>query len=185
MEASKLLSQYMQEIAIACDLAPALDLACGTGRNGLSLLARDVSVVFADRDSQRLEQLNQYLAAQTCSRQRDLSRLWQVDLEIPDTHPLAAETFGAIMVFRYLHRPLLEDIKAAVVPGGLVIYETFTVEQANIGRPRNPDFLLQRGELRDCFCDWRILHNFEGIELDSNTGQPRAIAQVVAEKPAA
>lgn len=184
MEASSLLSQYMQKIALACDTAPALDLACGTGRNGLCLLASDIPVVFADRDSQNLEQIKRHLTAQPCKRQREMSRFWQVDLEIPGTHPLAGETFGVIMVFRYLHRPLLEGIKKAVIPGGLVIYETFTVEQARIGRPRNPDFLLRPGELRDSFCQWDILHSFEGIEHDPASGQPRAIAQLVAEKPA-
>jgi SAM-dependent methyltransferase len=175
----------MQEIARACSRAPVLDLACGTGRNGLFLLASDIPVVFADRDSQSLEQIKQHLSDQPCERQQALARLWQVDLEIPHTHPLDAETFGAILVFRYLHRPLLAGIKDAVIPGGLVIYETFTVEQAAIGRPRNPDFLLRPGELRDCFREWDILHDFEGIEHDPASGQPRAIARLVAEKPVA
>ena len=185
LEASTLLSHYLQKIALACDRAPALDLACGTGRNGLFLLASGIPVVFADRDGHSLEHIKQHLAAQACERQRELARPWQVDLEIPDTRPLDAETFGAILVFRYLHRPLLAGIKEAVIPGGLVIYETFTVEQAKIGRPRNPDFLLRLGELRECFREWDILHYFEGIEHDPVSGQPRAIAQVVAEKPVA
>jgi SAM-dependent methyltransferase len=185
LEASKLLSHYMQKIVLACRSAPALDLACGSGRNGLLLLASGIPVVFADRDSQSLEQIKQHLAAQPCERQRELTRLWQVDLEVPHTHPLDAASFGAILVFRYLHRPLLAAIKEAVIPGGLVIYETFTVEQAKIGRPRNPDFLLRPGELRDCFREWHILHDFEGIEHDPANGQPRATARVVAEKPAA
>jgi SAM-dependent methyltransferase len=175
----------MQKIAHACDSSPALDLACGTGRNGLFLLASDIPVVFADRDSQALQQIRQHLTAQPGERQRELARFWEVDLEIPDSRPLDGETFGAILVFRYLHRPLLAEIKDAVIPGGLVIYETFTVEQARIGRPRNPDFLLRLGELRDCFREWNILHDFEGIEHDPSTGQQRAIARVVAEKPVA
>jgi hypothetical protein len=142
-------------------------------------------VVFADRDSQSLEHVKQRLAAQPGERERKLARFWQVDLEAPHTNPLDEETFGAILVFRYLHRPLLAGIKEAVIPGGLVIYETFTVEQAKIGRPRNPDFLLRHGELRDCFREWNILHDFEGIEHDPANAQPRAIARVVAEKPAA
>jgi tellurite methyltransferase len=185
LKASSLLSQFMQKIALACDTAPALDLACGTGRNGLYLFDSGVPVVFADRDSQRLGQIKQHLEARPGNQHREMSRIWQVDLEIPGTRPLALETFGAIMVFRYLHRPLLEGIQKAAIPGGLVIYETFTVEQARIGRPCNPDFLLRPGELRDCFREWDILHQFEGIEHDPASGQPRAIAQVVAEKPAA
>lgn len=185
MDASPLLSQYRQEIALACDVAPALDLACGKGRNGLYLSARGLPVVFADRDDENLEQIKQHLATLPGNRHSDIARLWQVDLEIPGTRPLEPQAFGAIMVFRYLHRPLMAAIKEAVVPGGLVIYETFTLAQASIGRPRNPDFLLRPGELRDCFCDWHILYDFEGIEHDPVSGQSRAIAQIVVEKSAA
>jgi hypothetical protein len=31
-----------------------------------------------------------------------------------------------------------------VAPGGLLIYETFGEEQASIGKPSRPDFLLRR-----------------------------------------
>ncbi len=181
MQASELLTQHLPEIAHACATAPALDLACGMGRNGLYLLANDVPVVFADRDSESLARIEQHLSP----RQRELARIWRVDLESPGAHPLAAARFGAVVVFRYLHRPLLEGIKEAVIPGGLVIYETFTVKQASFGRPRNPDFLLRVGELRHRFRDWNILLDFEGIERDPLGGQSRAIAQLVAEKPAA
>jgi len=184
LQASSLLSHHLQKIILACDTEPALDLACGTGRNGLTLLASGIPVVFADRDSASLQQIHRHLAALPNKRQKELSRIWQIDLEIPSTRPLEGAAFGAIMVFCYLHRPLLEDIKKAAIPGGLVIYETFTVDQAKIGRPRNPDFLLQRGELHDCFADWNILHSFEGIERDPASGQQRAIAQLVAKKPA-
>jgi tellurite methyltransferase len=183
MKASSLLPPYLPTLALACDRAPALDLACGTGRNGLYLLARGVPVVFADRDSECLDQISRQLEAKPFTRQKQQGRTWQVDFEFPGTRPLEAQSFGAILVFRYLHRPLLHDIKEAVIPGGLLIYETFTVEQARFGGPRNPDFLLRSGELRECFSKWNILHYFEGIEHDPDSGEPRAIAQLVAEKP--
>jgi tellurite methyltransferase len=183
MKASSLVSQYHQSLDLACETAPALDLACGMGRNGLSLLARGITVVFADRDRQSLEQITTQLESDSFKRQKHLGRTWQVDFEDADTRPLEAESFGAIVVFRYLHRPLLEGIKEAVIPGGLVIYETFTQGQAKFGRPRNPDFLLRKGELKECFSGWTILHYFEGIEHDKANGERRAIAQLVAEKP--
>lgn len=185
MDASKLLSQHLPQLTGACATAPALDLACGSGRNGLYLLANGIPVVFADRDRASLASIRQYLAAGYPGVQRDRARLWEVDLEIPGTRPLAGMQFGAIAVFRYLHRPLMQGIKSAVVPGGLVVYETFTREQAALGRPRNPDFLLRPEELCDTFYGWNILHSFEGTELDPVSGQRRAIAQLVAEKPRA
>lgn len=88
------------------------------------------------------------------------------------------------MAFNYLHRPLFEQLKRAVHPGGIVLYETFTLDQANHGRPKNPAFLLRPGELLQTFSDWAILHYFEGaVENEAGTGS-KAIAQLAAQKPA-
>ena len=63
------------------------------------------------------------------------------------------------------------------------MYETFTREQAQLGKPKNPDFLLEAGELARCFVDWKILHRFEGLSEPIGGGRPSAIAQLVARKP--
>jgi hypothetical protein len=62
----------------------------------------------------------------------------------------------------------------------LLIYETFTVEQRKFGKPRNPDFLLNPGELLKLFKDWEVIHFFEGIKENPR----RAVAQLVCRKPA-
>jgi hypothetical protein len=85
-----------------------------------------------------------------------------------------------VLGFCYLHRPLFPLFKEAVIPGGLVVYETFTTGQRQFGRPNNPDFLLQPGELAALFDDWEIIFQFEGVAKDPD----RCIAQVVARKPA-
>jgi hypothetical protein len=74
-------------------------------------------------------------------------------------------------------------IKDSVQPGGLVVYETFTVDQPRFGRPSNPNFLLRPGELENTFYNWEILHSFEGVAISASSGQEQAIAQVVARKP--
>ncbi len=153
---------------------PVLDLACGRGRNGLLLAKHGVSVVFADRSASVLEVVGTHLS------DADLSgRIWQVDLEKPGTEPLAKVSFGAIMGFCYLHRPLFPALKRAVMPGGLVIYETFTVDQGRLGRPNNPDYLLQPGELRETFQAWEIIHSFEGLRPNPE----RYVAQIVTRRP--
>jgi hypothetical protein len=53
------------------------------------------------------------------------------------------------------------------------------VDQAQFGKPRNPDFLLKPGELMNWFKDWHVLHHFEGIQENPK----RAIAQIVCRKP--
>jgi hypothetical protein len=61
----------------------------------------------------------------------------------------------------------------------LLLYETFTVEQPQFGKPRNPDYLLQPGELSHMFADWEEIFYFEGIKENPT----RAVAQLVARKP--
>jgi SAM-dependent methyltransferase len=148
--------------------APILDLACGTGRNGLFLAKQGLPVVFADRNIDALSQIAPTLPVN--------SRLWQVDLEIDGVNPLAAQKFSAIIVYRYLHRPILDAIKQAVKSGGIIIYETFTTKQAVIGRPKNPDFLLQPLELPTLFASWHIHQQFEGLDNGNE------ISQIVAQK---
>lgn len=151
-----------------------LDLACGSGRSGLKLVNRNIGVVFADRSSSALSEV-----AATLSQDKLPGRIWQVDLEQADTNPFDGQKFNAIVCFRYLHRPLFPDLLNAVEPGGLVIYETFTIGNRCFGRPNNPNFLLQPGELKMLFKDWEILHYYEGIRH----GPDREIAQIVARKP--
>jgi tellurite methyltransferase len=154
---------------------PVLDLACGTGRNGLVLARQGIPVVFADKSIAALEVVKQQLL------EHDLQgRIWQVDLEETLSNPFAGQQFSAVIGIRYLHRPAFPALKAAVSVGGLIIYETFTIENLQFGRPNNPDFLLEPGELKTLFQDWEIIHYFEGIKRDPD----RATAQIVARKVA-
>jgi SAM-dependent methyltransferase len=151
-----------------------LDLACGSGRNGIFLVEHNLPVVFADINPAALEKISGRLADSGTA-----ARYWEVDFENPDSRPLVGKEFDAILVFNYLHRPLIPDIGNSVKPGGLLFYETFTAGQATVGRPSNPDYLLQPGELRDWFEDWEILHYFEGAG-----GEPRKFyANLAARKP--
>jgi tellurite methyltransferase len=152
---------------------PVLDLACGRGDNGLYLAGLGLPVVFADRSGEALDE------ARASAAERHLQeRFWEVDLETGD-NPLPKEHYRAILVFRYLHRPLIPHVRNAIRPGGVLIYETFTVEQPKYGKPHNPDYLLQPGELVGWFRDWEVIHYFEGI-LENPM---RAMAQIVCRKP--
>lgn len=151
-----------------------LDLACGHGRNGLFLARHNVSVIFADNNEVALHSI-----AEELKHSKLEGECWLVDFEVAGSHPLKGKLFDAVMVFNYLHRPLLNDIKAAIRPGGLIIYETFTIRQREFGRPSNPDFLLQETELHSAFEDWDILQEFEGEAVNPK----RAIASVVARRP--
>ena len=155
---------------------PVLDLACGTGRSGLTLANKNIPVLFADRSAKALDSIKRALLDKKLP-----GRTWQIDLEQPDINPLENLIFSAVVCFRYLHRPLFPYLMEAVEPGGLVIYETFTTNNRQFGRPNNPDFLLKPGELENLFQNWKTLHYYEGIQHAPD----RAIAQIVTKKPGA
>ncbi|MEH6590917.1 MAG: methyltransferase domain-containing protein [Halioglobus sp.] len=179
---SRLIEDFRDLLVTAGTLAPVLDLACGEGRNGIYLNQHGVPVVFADRSQTALGCVSDKLEQQPADPDGCANELWCVDFETAASEPLAQRNFGAIVVFRYLHRPLMRSIRDAILPGGVVVYETFTVGQAALGRPQNPDFLLQPKELAQTFADWDIVHLFEGV-VDTPSGTQQAIAQLVAIKP--
>lgn len=85
-----------------------------------------------------------------------------VDLEAGEVD-LGRELYDLIVVVHYLHRPLFPALIRALAPGALLIYETFTVDQPRLGKPTNPDFLLQHGELRERLAPLTILRERDGV----------------------
>ena len=169
----ELLIQYAYLFSDDLKDYPILDLACGDGHNGIFLASKGFSVVLADRSEEALAQAALNAQAAGASVQ-----FWQVNLEQEGVNPLEGRTFSAVLVFRYLHRPLIPCIARSLKQGGILMYETFTREQARFGKPKNPDHLLKAGELLSWFHDWDVIYTFEGI-----MGTPlKAIARLVCRK---
>ena len=114
-----------------------LDLACGSGRHARFLAGLGYPVLAVDRDARALAGVSTIKGIMTR----------QLDLE-GEEWPLAGQVFDGIVVTNYLWRPRLPDVLALLAPGGALIYETFMVGNAAYGKPSNPAFLLQAGELR-------------------------------------
>ena len=150
--------------------AMVLDVACGTGRHALWLAAHGSSVVALDRNA---------IAIETLQREAAVRGL-RIDATVRDLesglHPLPRHTFDVIVVVHYLHRPLFPSLIAALRPGGLLIYETFTRAQAARGKPTNPDFLLMEGELR------RLVEPLEILDWREGEFDGRDVASIVARK---
>ena len=174
MAVAGLLNDFLYLFRNALIEGPVLDLACGDGQNGLAVAALGYQVIGMDVSPRALDR-----ARKAAAEAEIRAEYLQTDLEAEGVNPLPEDAYGAVLVFRYLHRPLMPCIRKALKPGGVLIYETFTTEQRRYGKPKNPDFLLRPGELRAWFADWEILHDFEGILPDPE----RAAAQLVARKP--
>ena len=114
-----------------------LDLAAGHGRHARFLAALGHHVLAVDRDVDALATI----AAIPRVEARAL------DLEGRPRWPLAGERFDAIVVVHYLHRPTFDEMLDALSDDGVLIYETFAQGNEAYGRPSNPAFLLEPGEL--------------------------------------
>jgi SAM-dependent methyltransferase len=147
-----------------------LDVACGRGRHALLLASAGFDVHAIDRDPDAIE-----LLQSTAGRLRVSLSCEVVDLET-DPPPALPGPCDAILVFNYLHRPLLPALCAALAPGGRLFYETFTTQQAARGHPTNPAFLLRAGELPALVAPLAVIRSREG-EFDG-----RFVASVVAER---
>ncbi len=112
-----------------------LDVACGRGRHTRWFEANGHRVTAIDRDVEALS---------VCGA----SEAIVCDLESePIAWPVQGRQFAAVIVTRYLHRPLFPHLLDALAPGGVLLYETFAVGNARFGKPSNPAFLLEAGEL--------------------------------------
>ena len=73
-----------------------------------------------------------------------------------------AKVYDLVICFNYLQRSLIPEMKNWVKPQGMLVYETYIVDQARFGKPHNPDFLLKHNELLQMFGDFRVLRYREG-----------------------
>ena len=114
-----------------------LDVACGAGRHTRLFLSLGHPVTAVDVDTSRLGDI----------RGAPRLSIIEADLEQGGSWPLGDRSFAGVVVANYLWRPLLPTLIAAVAPGGVFIYETFARGNERFGRPRDPAFLLEPGEL--------------------------------------
>ena len=151
----------------------ALDVASGDGRHACYLARRGWRVDAIDFARAGLAQLV------AVARLDGLAvAALQADLE---TFPLPRRRYDLVVNVRYLQRNLLAALKRALVPGGTIVFETFLRDQQQLGHPKNPAFLLERGELADRFRDFDLLAYREGYS-ETESG-PAFLAQMVARRP--
>jgi SAM-dependent methyltransferase len=115
-----------------------LDVACGHGRHARWFAERGHGVDAVDRDAAAIASLAHTRGVQPLCADIESGR-W----------PYQPQTYAAVIVANYLHRPLFPDLLMALIGGGVLIYETFALGNERYGRPSNPHFLLKPGELLD------------------------------------
>ena len=151
------------------DGAPVLDVASGQGRHLRWFAARGHPVTGVDRAPEAIE------AAAA------VGEALCADIE-HGPWPVEGRSFGAVVVTNYLWRPLLPSIVASVAPDGVLLYETFASGNETVGRPAQPAFLLQPGELLRACANLRVVAYEEGfLTGDAAAGTPeRFVQRIVA-----
>lgn len=148
----------------------ALDVAMGSGRNAVYLARMGFEVEGIDISREAIEEALARAVQENTSiqtRVEDLQKIPYID----------EDTYDLVICFNYLQRSLMPQMKNWVKPGGMLVYETFIVDQVRFGKPRNPDHLLRHNELLHTFEDFRVLRYREGVIAGK-----KAIASIVAQK---
>jgi dihydroneopterin aldolase len=163
-----------------------LDVAAGRGRNALYLASLGFAVDAVDRDEQALLELADL------AKQRQLTNVSiqpiNLEQEAIRTAALDNERYNArydgVLVFFYLYRPLFPALIRALKPGGVLIYETFLIDNHfHYQHPRRKEFCLEHNELLRLTQGLRILQYEEGQhEEDHGYSDKPFTARLIAQK---
>lgn len=180
-------ASFVRELLPLLPRGPALDLACGTGRHTLLLASRHQPVTAVDGSAVALDVLERRAREMHfgVNRIHDASRVESSFHGIQLVHAdlehviLPAISYSLILCVHYLQRSLFAAMQASLLPGGMLLFETYTRAQVgNAGGPKNPAYLLEIGELRSAFPTLCIIFY---RELRAGKG----IASLIAQKAVA
>lgn len=162
---------------LAAEFGPrgrALDVATGRGRHALCLAEAGFRVIGLDIQFDALVDAGRVGRVGREGRVGNGSlALACVDLT---TYPLPRARFHVVVVTRYLDRALFPALRDALVPGGVLLYETFTERQLQHGRgPTSCAHLLRPGELR-------MLVRGMDVLFDEEVSEPDAMARIAARR---
>lgn len=133
----------VQHRGLLGDSGLCVDIAGGTGDNGLYLAALGYDALIVDASETGLRLCRHKAWANGLD-----PMLVAADL---DRFVLPPDTFDAVLVFRYLNRDLVDPIRLSLRPGGLLFFKTFNHRHLDKhpGFPR--EYVLDDGELTTWF----------------------------------
>ncbi len=152
-----------------------LDVAAGRGRNALALAGGGMRVVAADFSEVALR----VLAGVARSNQLPI---WPLLMDF-DKFGVRNQSFDAIVDVNFLDRALFPHFVRALKPGGILLAETFLIEQAEIGHPSDPRFLLKHFELRELLGALELLRYREGLVVYPDGSRAWRAGAVARRKP--
>ncbi len=152
----------------------ALDVACGRGGNALLLARQGLTVTAQDISQVAIDQL--------AALARDEGLALRAEARDLLASPPVPDSFDVIVISHYLERPLLPKLLAALKPGGLFFYQTFTRDRLTGSGPSNDEYRLKQNELLEIFAGHIVrVYREEGLTGDTGQGM-RDLAMIVAQR---
>ncbi len=137
-----------------------LDIAAGGGRHAIALARAGFRVVAIDYAATAMRQVHDIAAAEHFP-------IMPVVADLDDGLPFVLGCFDAVVNANFLDRNLIAPLKNSLRIGGTLLFDTFLVDQAVTGHPRDPRFLLRHYELREMLSDMEVLRYREGLTVYS------------------
>ncbi|MGB5867739.1 MAG: methyltransferase domain-containing protein [Arcobacteraceae bacterium] len=134
----------------------ALDVACGTGRNSIYLAQANFAVDAIDISWIALQRLEQK------GYENIHTMLIDLDNYIPEKN-----SYDLIIMSNFLDKELIPHLYNALKRDGILIIETYMHHNSNEKPNSNPDFLLQKDELKTFFDNSYNILNYDEFDNES------------------
>lgn len=145
----------------------ALDIAMGEGRNAVYLAGMGYDVLGVD--------VSETAVSSALALARDKKVRVEALAADLDDYEFGENKFSLIVCFNFLDRKLFPGIRKALLPGGLLFFETFNIDYLKYSSFRK-EWVLGHNELLREFGDFRILR-YREVERDKT-----AFTSLVAKK---
>ena len=175
MEAHKNYLQPLLRENLAPDADTGLDLAGGAGHHAIWLAQQGWRMTLADWSETALEIAKEKSAANTLP----LEIVQGPALDVVTQSAQQGRRFGFVLVSFFLDRAVLPWLPKILIPGGILLYRTYTEDNERLGNPRgprNPEHLLHSQELLDVYRGMKILHYNETVTS-------KGVTELIAQQP--
>ncbi|MGH7838162.1 MAG: class I SAM-dependent methyltransferase [Candidatus Binataceae bacterium] len=135
-----------------------LDVAAGTGRNALPIARSGRRVVAADFSATAMRFMREAADAERLP-------IFPVVVDLETALPFAPASFDAVVNVNFLERALVPVLISLLPVGGVLFFDTFLIDQAATGHPRNPSYTLGHYELRGLLSDMEVIRYREGLSV--------------------
>ena len=165
---------YLQPLLQAASAG--LDLAGGAGHHAIWLAQQGWRMTLADWSEAALDIAQQHI--QDLPEGRGAETVQGAALDIVAGFYTEGRRFGFVLVSFFLDRAVLPWLPEILLPGGLLLYRTYTEDNERLGNPRgprDPDYLLGSQELLEAFRGMKILHYNETVA-------EKGVAELIAQR---